>query len=130
MKLLHILCLLCPFGVMEAVERKLDVSSYPAALQKANEVFENKCSACHSLRKSIGTNTVLPSDWERSLQRMQAMPDSGLTARDIQQVYELLVYDTVKRRGGYLQAQMKVLSAEQKAQEQAKITAVMDKFSK
>jgi len=78
---------------------KIDVSKYPADMQKKYKVFEKKCSSCHSLARPINCEFALDDEWERYIKRMmrKAGP-SVISADDGKAIFEFLTYDSKTRK--------------------------------
>lgn len=76
---------------------KINVSSYPPAMQKAYKQFANKCSKCHTLARPINTS-MTRTGWERYVKRMMHKPNSGISNKHGKQIFEFLAYDQVHRK--------------------------------
>ncbi|MDR3725984.1 MAG: hypothetical protein P4K86_02975, partial [Terracidiphilus sp.] len=48
---------------------QINVSSYPADLQKDYKVFTDKCAKCHTIARPINTS-MTHAEWERYVKRM------------------------------------------------------------
>jgi cytochrome c5 len=78
---------------------KIDVSKYPADMQKKYKVFEKKCSSCHSIARPINCDYVLDDEWERYIKRMMRKAGPSLiSADDGKQIFEFLTYDSKTRK--------------------------------
>ena len=77
---------------------KIDVSTYPAALQNTYKtLFLKKCNDCHTVARAINSEFVLEDEWERYIKRM--MRRSGkITADEGKQIYDFVVYDSKTRK--------------------------------
>ncbi len=76
---------------------KIDVSSYPAAQQKAYKLFDSKCSKCHTIARPINTSMTKP-EWERYVKRMMHKPNSGISDNQGKEIFEFLAYDQQMRK--------------------------------
>lgn len=76
---------------------KLDVSSYPADIQKGYKLMTNKCNQCHSLARPINTS-MNKEDWSRYVKRMMHKPNSGIDDKIGKQIFDFLVYDQENRK--------------------------------
>ena len=78
---------------------KIDVSKYPADMQKKYKVFEKKCSNCHTLARPINCDFVLDDEWERYIKRMMRKAGPSLiNADDGKQIFEFLSFDSKLRK--------------------------------
>ena len=69
----------------------VDVSGYPAAVQKQYEVYAAKCSKCHPLARSINAR-FNATDWKRYMKRMIRRPNSGINEEQAALIYEFLKF--------------------------------------
>ena len=76
---------------------KIDVSGYPAPLQKAYKLFSTKCSKCHTIARPLNTMMTRP-EWERYVKRMMHKPNSGISDNQGKEIFEFLVYDQTNRK--------------------------------
>ena len=75
----------------------IDVSSYPAEMQKDYKLFSSKCSKCHTIARPI--NTLMTRDeWERYVKRMMHKPNSGISDSQGKQIFDFLIYDQTNRK--------------------------------
>ena len=91
---------------------KIDVSAYPAEMQKAYKVFTSKCSKCHTIARPINTTMTRP-EWERYVKRMMHKPNSGISDKQGKEIFEFLVYDQTNRKDKNPKAFYKALSDEE-----------------
>ena len=78
---------------------KIDVSKYPADMQKKYQVFTKKCSSCHTIARPINCEFALEDEWERYIKRMMRKAGASLiSADDGKQIYEFLVFDSKTRK--------------------------------
>jgi len=100
---------------------KIDVSGYPAPMQKSYKTFAAKCSKCHTIARPINTMMTKP-EWERYVKRMMHKPNSGISDAQGKDIFEFLVYDQVNRKDKNPKAFFAALSDEEiaklKAQQQ------------
>ena len=75
----------------------IDVSNYPAEMQKKYQVFANKCSRCHTLARPINSDFTV-DQWPFYVQKMKQKPGSGLTDTTAVQITDFLVFDTKHRK--------------------------------
>ncbi len=91
---------------------KIDVSGYPAEMQKAYKLFAGKCSKCHTIARPINTMMTRP-EWERYVKRMMHKPNSGISDKQGKEIFEFLVYDQTNRKDKNPKAFFPALSDEQ-----------------
>lgn len=106
----------------------INVSSYPEKMQDYYRIFSRKCSQCHKLSRPINSDFVLPEQWSRYVKRMMYKPGSNISRSDAKKIYDFLVYDSSVRKKARLDAKLKTLKPAERAQQQAKIKAVVDKY--
>ncbi len=76
---------------------KIDVSAYPAEMQKDYKLFSSKCSKCHTIARPI--NTLMTRDeWERYVKRMMHKPNSGIGDSQGKEIFDFLLYDQTNRK--------------------------------
>jgi hypothetical protein len=108
----------------------IDVSKYPDGIKENYEVFSTKCTQCHSLSRPINSDYATPDEWSRYIKRMMHKPGSGIGASDGKKIYDFLVYDSSIRKRAMLDDKLSKLSAQEKADAQAKLKEVHDKYDK
>ena len=108
----------------------VDVSKYPAGIQKDYDVFREKCTLCHQLSRPINSDFVLPDEWSRYVKRMMHKPGSGIDSADGKKIYEFLVYDSSVRKKAMLDDKLAKATPEDKTAAEAKIKEVRDKYDK
>ena len=106
----------------------INISSYPLPLQQLYPLLDDRCSTCHSMRRTTCAKEILPSDWEDTLHRMAKLPNANLNQRDIASLYDFLVYDSAVRRKSALNQQLNRLSMSERTVEQTKINEVLNKY--
>ena len=70
---------------------KIDVSGYPADMQKRYPVFEKKCAKCHPVARAINSR-FNASEWKRYMKRMVRRPNAGVTDEQADDIYEFLKF--------------------------------------
>lgn len=87
----------------------LDVTAYPAEIQKDYKLFADKCSKCHTLARPLNT-TMTKDEWNRYVKRMMHKPNSGISGKQGKAIFDFLVYDQVNRKDKNPKAFFKALS--------------------
>lgn len=77
---------------------KINVSKYPADMQKAYKQFTTKCAKCHTLARAINCDFALDDEWERYVKRMMRKAGSFIRPDEGKQIYEFVVYDSKIRK--------------------------------
>ena len=78
---------------------KIDVSKYPADIQKKYQLFTKKCSSCHTIARPINCEFALDEEWERYIKRMMRKAGPSLISADEgKQIFEFLTYDSKTRK--------------------------------
>jgi hypothetical protein len=78
---------------------KIDVSKYPADMQKKYALFAKKCSSCHTIARPINCEFALDDEWERYIKRMMRKAGPSLISADEgKQIFEFLSYDSKLRK--------------------------------
>jgi hypothetical protein len=91
---------------------KIDVSAYPAEIQKDYKLFSSKCSKCHTIARPI--NTLMTRDeWERYVKRMMHKPNSGISDSQGKDIFAFLMYDQTNRKDKNQKAFFRALSDEE-----------------
>jgi hypothetical protein len=91
---------------------KIDVSSYPPAMQSSYKTFSEKCSKCHTIARPINT-TMSKEEWERYVKRMMHKPNSGISDSQGKTIFEFLAFDQATRKDKNPSAFFKSLSDEE-----------------
>ena len=73
------------------------LATYAPQAKAIYNLFRNKCSKCHTLARPLNTD-LSPTKWEEYVKRMMSKPGSGIKPSEAKQIWQFLVYDTVKRR--------------------------------
>jgi mono/diheme cytochrome c family protein len=91
---------------------KIDVTGYPAEMQKGYKQFTGKCSKCHTIARPI--NTLMTKDeWSRYVKRMMHKPNSGISDAQGKEIFEFLAYDQANRKDKDPKAFFKALNDEE-----------------
>jgi hypothetical protein len=78
---------------------KIDVSKYPADMQKKYGLFAKKCSSCHTIARPINCEFALDDEWERYIKRMMRKAGPSLISADEgKQIFEFLSFDSKLRK--------------------------------
>lgn len=77
---------------------KIDVSKYPADMQKRYKIFADKCSKCHTVARAINSEFALEDEWERYIKRMMRKAGSLISPEEGKQIFEFVVYDSKTRK--------------------------------
>ena len=85
----------------------IDVSQYPADMQKRYKLFATRCSKCHTIARPINCEFVLEDEWERYVKRMMRKPGSGISANDGKKIYEFLAFDSKTRKKALYEKKLK-----------------------
>lgn len=75
---------------------KIDVSSWPGAMQKRYPVFLGKCSKCHPVARPINSRFDA-ADWKRYMKKMIRRPNSGINEEQAADIYEFLKFYSAKQ---------------------------------
>ena len=90
----------------------VNVSAYPAEMQKDYKLFASKCVKCHTLARPI--NTMMTRDeWSRYVKRMMHKPNSGISDAQGKEIFEFLAYDQANRKDKDPKSFFKALSDEE-----------------
>ena len=106
----------------------IDVSKYPAGIQKNYRVFSRKCSQCHSLSRPINSDYVLPNEWSHCIGRMKHRSGSDIGSSEEGKLYDFLVYDSSVRKREKLEAKLQALTPDAQRKVEDKIKEVADKY--
>lgn len=91
---------------------KIDVSAYPAEIQKDYKLFASKCSKCHTIARPI--NTMMSRDeWERYVKRMMHKPNSGISDAQGKDIFAFLLHDQTNRKDKNPKAFFRALNDEE-----------------
>lgn len=115
---------------LDAGPKVINVGQYSAEQQKAYKLFQTKCSSCHQLSRGIGTEMVVPADWERYIKRMMYKPNSGISSDEGRTLYRFLVYDSSVRKADLLRKALAALPAADQAAAMQAIATVNPAFAR
>lgn len=113
---------------LDAGQKAIDISQYPAEQQKAYKLFEAKCSKCHNIARGINSEMVVPVDWERYIKRMMYKPNSGISSDEGRTLYRFVVYDASARKADLLRKALAGLPAADQSVAVQAIAAVNPTF--
>jgi hypothetical protein len=74
------------------------INSFPQNVQEAYEVFEHKCSRCHTLSRPLNAPIYELAHWEAYVARMRRQPGSGISEADGQTILVFLKYYAEKKK--------------------------------
>jgi cytochrome c5 len=78
---------------------KIDVSKYPADMQKKYAVFTKKCSSCHTIARPINCEFATDEEWERYIKRMMRKAGPSLINVDEgKQIFDFVTFDSKLRK--------------------------------
>jgi len=103
----------------------VDVSAYPATIQKDYAVFRQRCTLCHTLARPINSDFVMPDEWSRYIKRMMHKPGSMISNANAKKIYTFLVYDATIRKKAALDGKLASAAPADKADAEAKIQKVI-----
>ena len=75
---------------------KVDVSSYPPAIQKGYKLLQEDCGSCHSVARPLNT-TMTPAQWRECATTAHARL-ADIPSADIPQILDFLIYDQTNRK--------------------------------
>ncbi len=75
---------------------KINISSWPPAMQKRYPVFSAKCSKCHPVARPINSRFD-STEWKRYMKKMIRRPNSGINEEQAADIYEFLKYYSSKQ---------------------------------
>lgn len=73
-------------------DKPIDVSSYPANIQREYRVFKNKCSECHTTAKAL-QRVQTPDLAKLWVLKMQAMPAADITDKQATEIIDFINYN-------------------------------------
>jgi hypothetical protein len=106
----------------------IDVSKYPAGIQKNYKVFSRKCSQCHNLSRPINSDRVLPEEWSSCIGRMKRRSGADISSSEETKLYDFLVYDSSVRKRDKLEAKLLALTPDEQKAVENKIKQVAGKY--
>ena len=73
----------------------IDVSAYPAEQKARYPLYQQKCSKCHPLARSVNSRFTA-AEWKRYMKRMVRRPNAGTTDEQAEQIFEFLKFYSSK----------------------------------
>lgn len=86
-------------GKAGAQGKEVDVSAYPAEVQKAYRVFNTKCSRCHATSKPLAASYSTDQEWQGVIRRMARMPGAAISPAEQDDIRKFLVFHAAVRSG-------------------------------
>jgi hypothetical protein len=77
---------------------RIDVASYPPAIQSAYRTFAVRCSRCHTLARPLNAHITDAQHWTRYVARMRRTPGSGINAQNAEIILRFLLYSTAHEK--------------------------------
>ncbi len=77
---------------------KINVSKYPSEMKAAYKVFDNRCSACHTLARAVNCEYVLDDEWQRYIRNMMDKGGTLISAAEAKVIFEFVQYDSRNRK--------------------------------
>jgi hypothetical protein len=77
---------------------KINVSKYPAEVKAAYKVFEQRCSACHSLARAVNCEFALDDEWQHYIRQMMDRGGSLISADEAKAIFSFVTYDSKTRK--------------------------------
>jgi hypothetical protein len=74
----------------------IDVSSYPSEQKSRYPLFQQKCSKCHALGRSVNSRFTA-AEWKRYMKRMVRRPNAGVTDEQAEDIFEFLKFYSSKQ---------------------------------
>lgn len=75
----------------------LDVATLPEDVRHSYDIFEVRCSRCHSLARPLNADIDDPAYWEDYVRRMRRQPGSGISRADAADILRFLRFYTAER---------------------------------
>jgi hypothetical protein len=90
----------------------IDVSQYPADMQRGYKIMEAKCIRCHTTARAVNSPWVDTKDWARYINRMRLRPPCCnqcpvVSLSDAKASHRFMVYDSHIRKTGPREAEWK-----------------------
>jgi len=73
----------------------IDVSGYPADQKARYPLYQQKCSKCHPLARSVNSRFTA-AEWKRYMKRMVRRPNAGVTDEQAGEIFEFLKFYSSK----------------------------------
>jgi hypothetical protein len=77
---------------------KIDVSRFPPKYQELYQVFEVRCSKCHSLARPVNAK-LRPDEWKLYVKKMARRQGSGINEETGAKLTDFLTYYSLNRDG-------------------------------
>lgn len=74
------------------------ISTFPPDVQTAYELFEHKCSRCHTLARPLNAPIYELEHWEAYVARMRRQPGSGISEGDAKEILVFLKFYAEKKK--------------------------------
>jgi cytochrome c1 len=74
----------------------IDVSGWPAEQKARYALFQQKCSKCHAIGRSVNSRFTA-AEWKRYMKRMVRRPNAGTTDEQAEDIFEFLKYYASKQ---------------------------------
>ena len=106
----------------------IDVSSYPAAIQKNYAIFKQKCTLCHTLARPINCDFALPDEWSRYVKRMMHKPGSMISQANAKKIFEFLAFDSSVRKKALFDAKLAAAAPADRSAAEARIREIVQTY--
>ena len=107
---------------------KIDVSAYPAGIQKNYDVFREKCTLCHTLARPINSDFALPDEWSRYVKRMMHKPGSMISQANAKKIFEFLAFDSSVRKKALFDAKLAAAAPADRSAAEARIREIVQTY--
>jgi len=107
----------------------IDVSAYPAGIQKDYAVFREKCTLCHTLARPINSDFALPDEWSRYIKRMMHKPGSMISNAQAKKIYDFLAFDSSVRKKALFDEKLAAAAPADKAEAEAKLNELLQAYA-
>jgi hypothetical protein len=77
----------------------VDVSAYPADMQRAYKVFATRCSRCHAIGKPLAASYTTDQEWQDVIRRMARMQGASIAPSEQDDCRKFLVFHMKVRSG-------------------------------
>lgn len=77
---------------------KINVSKYPANMQKAYKLLLDRCAKCHTQARYVNSNKFGKAAWEPVMHKMATRPGSDVTPQEEKVLLDFVVFDHDKRK--------------------------------
>lgn len=76
----------------------INVSKYPANMQKAYKLLLERCTKCHTAARYVSSNKFGKATWEPIMHKMATRPGSDVTPEEEKVLLDFVVFDHDKRK--------------------------------